>query len=272
MRFDRLTEADLPDALRLSTQAGWNQTEADWRRILDVAPGGCLAGRIGDRLVATATVVPYGTPAGWVGMVIVDRAERGRGLGGRLLERTVELSRELGIEALGLDATDLGRPVYLKLGFADVAPIDRWQGTLRSLGGSADSRLPIREILALDRSVAGLDRGPLLEHLAGEKGMVCLTAGDLRGYAFLRPGREHFHLGPVVALDETAAAGLLDAAADRLAGRSVLVDAPRTPDTDRLMGSRGLTVHRRLTRMTLSPPRRVLLGKELLAATAFEWG
>ena len=51
------------------------------------------------------------------------------------------------------------------------------------------------------------------------------------GLAFLRPGREHFHLGPVVAERGAVLSALLDAAGRQLAGRTVLVDAPRQPLT-----------------------------------------
>jgi hypothetical protein len=40
IRVRRLTAADLPAGLALSRQAGWNQTEADWRRCLDLQPDG----------------------------------------------------------------------------------------------------------------------------------------------------------------------------------------------------------------------------------------
>jgi hypothetical protein len=38
LSFDLLTEADVDAAVALSTEAGWNQTEADWRRLLALAP------------------------------------------------------------------------------------------------------------------------------------------------------------------------------------------------------------------------------------------
>ncbi|NDK11434.1 MAG: GNAT family N-acetyltransferase, partial [Armatimonadetes bacterium] len=37
----QLVEADLPLAMDLKLLAGWNQTEADWRRFLWLCPEGC---------------------------------------------------------------------------------------------------------------------------------------------------------------------------------------------------------------------------------------
>src|SRR5687768_3853716 len=59
-RIDALTLTDLPGALRLSAQAGWNQIDADWRRLVDLWPATCLAGRDDDgQLIATATLAVY---------------------------------------------------------------------------------------------------------------------------------------------------------------------------------------------------------------------
>jgi len=56
---------DLPHALRLSTQAGWNQNEQDWRRIYYLCDDSCFAGKIDGQLVAvmTGTAFISGKPA-----------------------------------------------------------------------------------------------------------------------------------------------------------------------------------------------------------------
>ena len=59
-------------------------------------------------------------------MVLVTRAARGRGYGTRLLKHCIDITRARGAAA-GLDATEVGRPVYLKLGFRDLYPISRWR-------------------------------------------------------------------------------------------------------------------------------------------------
>lgn len=271
---DALTAADLDGALRLSAQAGWNQVAADWRRLLDLSPAGCLAGRLDGALVATATVASLGRDAHWIGMVLVDEAMRGRGLGSTLFSRIIEKARELGGEAVGLDATDLGRPVYLKQGFVDVAPIDRWTGTLRPRGTGEDvqgiDRSLFDDVAALDRQACGADRSSLLLHLMHEEGVFGVAARG-SGYAFLRPGRACSHVGPLVGDDESCSR-MLDRLA-RLAGNTpVIVDAHRTPATSALLEAHGLAVARRLIRMTLSRPQRLLMGDAVRAAVSFEWG
>jgi GNAT superfamily N-acetyltransferase len=280
LRFDALTAADLDGALRLSTQAGWNQTAADWKRLLDLCPDGCIAGRRGGRLVATATLASYGRDAHWIGMVLVDESERGQGFGKEILSRAIRRGLDRGSEAIGLDATDLGRPVYLKQNLVDVAPIDRWGGILRPTASASSvdllDRSSFEEVAALDRDAVGLDRSELLLHLAGEPEVLAWVGrtegGAVGGYAFLRPGRQHAHLGPVVAEDPAVYGALLSAAALHRPGTSVLVDVLRDPGTGGVLARSGLEVRRRLMRMTYRRPQPLLMGPRVGAATAFEWG
>jgi hypothetical protein len=60
----RMTPADLPAAERLRAQAGWNQTRADWQRLLAWAPGGCFVAAQDGRVVGTVTTTAYGTCVG----------------------------------------------------------------------------------------------------------------------------------------------------------------------------------------------------------------
>lgn len=279
LRFDPLTAADLEEALRLSTQAGWNQLAGDWQRLIDFTPDGCIAGRLGGRLVATATVASYANDAHWLGMVIVDETCRGRGFGSEILAEAVRVAGARGSEAIGLDATDLGRPVYLKQGLVDAAPIDRWSGALAvpaaDPGLELLSHATLDAMLALDRTACGADRSRLLVHLAMERDVVGWVATDERGaagYAILRPGRQCAHLGPVLAAAPAHFESLLDAAGLVLDGAEVIVDVPRSEENSAIVSRKGLSVARRLTRMSYRRPQRLLLGDAVRAAASFELG
>ena len=53
--------------------------------LLQLAPAGSFAAVADDRIVGTAIGIDYGT-FGWIAMMLVDPAWRGRGIGARLLE------------------------------------------------------------------------------------------------------------------------------------------------------------------------------------------
>ena len=74
--------------------------------LLQLAPAGSFAAVADDRIVGTAIGIDYGT-FGWIAMMLVDPAWRGRGIGGRLLEEAIgAVPPDIPIR---LDATPLGR-------------------------------------------------------------------------------------------------------------------------------------------------------------------
>src|SRR4026209_2412338 len=81
-----LFESDIPAAMRLKEAAGWNQTEADWRRLIQLEPNGCFAAIENEQLVGTTTTTTYEDERAWVGMVLVDSQHRRRGIASRLIE------------------------------------------------------------------------------------------------------------------------------------------------------------------------------------------
>src|SRR6516162_4176250 len=106
-----MTAADLPLGLRLSQQAGWNQTTADWRRFLDLQPTGCFIAEWDATPAATLTTCIFGSVA-WIAMVLVEESLRRRGLGQALLHHALSFLEQEGARSVRLDATALGRPLY----------------------------------------------------------------------------------------------------------------------------------------------------------------
>ena len=115
----------IPRALLLSEEAGWNQNAADWEVFL--RHGTVLGFSIGDRLVATAAVLPYGDSFGWISMVLVTAEWRRHGLATRLVAACTSLLRDAGRAAL-LDAAPAATAIYAALGFIPMGTLERWEG------------------------------------------------------------------------------------------------------------------------------------------------
>src|SRR5437667_4527396 len=98
----RLGVADVTSALVLSMQAGWNQTEDDWRMLIDLVPEGCLGMEVDGELAATTTLVCYGQRLAWVGMVLTKIEFQGHGLARRLLSEVLKLADRMKIETVKL--------------------------------------------------------------------------------------------------------------------------------------------------------------------------
>jgi GNAT superfamily N-acetyltransferase len=256
---------DLPLGMRLKDQAGWNQTEADWRRVLDLRPDGCFVAELDGVPVGTTAVCAFG-PVAWVAMVLVEESVRGQGIGTALMRHALAFLEGQGARTIRLDATPLGRPVYEKLGFVEEYLLHRYEGVLppaeEASAGHEESPVSaarsehLEGVFQLDRAITGTDRQNLLRRLFTERpeaGRVVARANQVLGYLSWRPGSKAVHIGPCLA--QGAAGSLLFADTwRRHAGQRVFIDIPagNTAAVAAAM-AQGLTAQRPLLRMCRGP-------------------
>jgi len=213
-----LTSADLGFADSLRAIAGWNQTQTDWQRFLDLSPRGCLVAECEGRPVATATTIVYGKELGWIGMMLVHPDFRRRGIARMLMEHCIEMLRAAGVRSIKLDATPEGREVYLKLGFKDDLRLTRYQCESASPQNTSSNIRAIRSedfasLVLLDQSATGALRDKLIERLIAESSRALLyeTDGRISGFGILRPGSIASYMGPIVAAEPSHAKQLASA-------------------------------------------------------------
>jgi GNAT superfamily N-acetyltransferase len=251
-----MTVTDIPLGMRLSARAGWNQTEADWRRFLALQPDGCFVAELDGTAVGTTVCFVFG-PVAWVAMVLVDEAVRGRGIGTALMRHALGFLDSRGISSVRLDATPLGRPIYEKLGFVAEYTLARYAGVPES-AGAASGVEPLRPatlpaVECLDEQVTRGERGRLLRRLFAEHpdGFRVVRRDDAV-VAFLasRPGTNATQIGPCVVADEQAGWLLLTDAAARYSGQRVFIDVPLPNEpARRAVEALGLSAERELLRM-----------------------
>ena len=203
----RLQPGDAAAAQALSTEAHWNQTEADWRFFL--ARGvvfGVVERDIG--LIATAALLAYADSEAWVSMVLVTASRQRRGLATRLVDACLEEATRQDRTAW-LDATPAGAAVYGALGFTPAGHSQR----MRFAGDTATTALlsvgSLDELIERDSRAMGFDRTALLQELHGREGSRIVSQAD--AIALVRDGRNARHIGPLLADDAAAAARLLTA-------------------------------------------------------------
>lgn len=206
----RLTAADIPEAVKLSTDAGWNQLPADWQMLAQLAPETCFAIECDGNLAATTTLISYADQLAWVGMVLTHTQYQRRGFATRLVEQALKSADAKGIPSVKLDATEQGRPVYEPLGFRVEQELQRWSTAQPLRFESArgwDSSSPITSNLdfELDRITSGVDRSNLLR-LLSERVPPCCNS---EGFLLSRPGTRASYIGPFVARNRETAYQLL---------------------------------------------------------------
>lgn len=263
-----LQDFDVPAALQLSAQAEWNQSEDDWRTLLDLAPASCLAIEVDGKLAATTTLLCYGRRLGWIGMVLTKTAYRRRGFAKKLLAKALAHSERMGIETVKLDATEQGRPLYEQFGFRYEAEIERWSrpgdGSTQLLPLRADAQPVWQDSDAL---AFGADRSALLEKLARRNAPVSHS----RSYLFARQGRTTAYLGPCVGEDSATVRSLIK---DCIRGTSCGWSwdlFSRNSEAVAIARDLGFTPQRHLLRMTRGRNLRARDGA-IYAIAGFELG
>jgi GNAT superfamily N-acetyltransferase len=267
-----LTPADVPRALALSAQVGWNQTAEDWRLFVDRAQTiGLFDGDAG--LVATAAALPYDNGFGWISMVIVDPAWRRRGLARRLMGECVDALRREHRTAL-LDATPAGALVYRDLGFAEFATMERWEGEGRTgeVRGGAVPLGPndLDRLIAADEASFGSPRRFLLDDFLQREGTLAWAHDD--SYVVLRRGHRAMQVGPLVASSAEAARVLLATAIAAARGKVFLDLFTPWRDLAALLKACGFVRQRPFVRMALDRPTLPGDPQRLAVAAGPEFG
>ncbi len=251
----------LSRALLLSEEAGWNQTADDWK--IFFTHGTVLGIALGDHLVATSAVVPYGGGFGWLSMVLVTAEWRRRGLATRVVAACVSLLRDYGKATL-LDAAPDATEIYAKLGFVPLCRMARWEG---HGGGIAKASESVN--LAHDFTAFGADRRFLLDDFLARPHSLAFQSPN--GFALLRQGTVASHVGPIIA--DCAEGSALATAAIRGASGRVFVDVLDAGSClVPTLTSLGFRPQRRFTRMALGLSELPGDPSRLLAAAGPEFG
>jgi GNAT superfamily N-acetyltransferase len=254
---------DAPAGLLLSTEAHWNQNEADWRFLL--SNGTVFGVRDGTQLVATAALLPYSSGNAWISMVLVTASWRRRGIATKLVDACLNAATKLGLTTW-LDATPAGANVYGPLGFTPTLQLRRLR--LEAAKGvsavSSPSICSVADFIARDVRAMGLDRSALLTEFGGRTGSRMLSLGN--AIALVRGGRTARQIGPIFAETSESALALVDAIVRSEQGPWLLDAVHSQEDFLRGLTDTGWTIERPFQRMRFG--RATMIAAELPFAVA----
>ena len=217
--------------------------------MLALSPDLCLGIAIDGKLAASATAICYGRRLAWIGMVLTLPEYRGRGLARKLFAAILEQLRGMGIEAIKLDASEMGAGLYREFGFQDEEPVERWE----------------REGAALELKAGEeyLGENAVWRSLARDGRMWSLEDGS---FAIVRAGAQRGYVGPIVAGSRRAARELLRA----VDGVGLYWDLlPEFGEARALAWYLGFRPVRRLMRMRLGAGAR---SERVFGIAGFEYG
>jgi ribosomal protein S18 acetylase RimI-like enzyme len=243
----RLGPEDLEDCAALSVDRGWSPERSKWSLLLEQAeafgidaPDGGLAGSV--------VLARYGKDLASVGMMLVATRYSRRGLGRALMEHL--LAAAAGAKVT-LFATDLGKPLYEKLGFQTIGRSAAFVGRFRAARAPADnSKMRSRPavatdmaaILDIDMTAFGADRGQILTRLPtfAEQLRVLETEAGTAGYAAAWRNTTSTVIGPVVAATAAGAERLIADLAAQVRGPIRIDLDPDGPELPRWAIAHGL--------------------------------
>jgi GNAT superfamily N-acetyltransferase len=219
----RLGPADLKRCVALSLDRGWSPERAKWSLLLAASEVFGVDAPDGRGLAGAVVLTRWAPDLASVGMMLVAGRYGRRGLGGALMGHLLAVAGENAV--VTLFATDMGRPLYEKLGFAPVRRNVSFLGRPRPRppkavhGIRAAGRADLSAILAVDRAAFGADRAAIIGRLPGfaDRIAVIENGHGIAGYA--AAWRNHVTstvIGPLVAPDAEAATSLIAELAARV--------------------------------------------------------
>jgi GNAT superfamily N-acetyltransferase len=238
---------DNRDTMHLLTmRAGWNQNDSDINRIIDFDVNGTFAAKLkGNGFefpIATSTVAPLGKNNTWIGMILVHPELRRQGIANYMMQHCVKYAIDSGKIINGLDATPMGNTVYGAVGYIDSYRLWRSVYPLAQFENSKydENRIKpitdeaIDEVIRYDASNF-IEREEIMRNLFRDGEGNCFVYrddnGDVKGYAYTRPGRIRAFVGPFIADDDNIAKDLIVAASQALlktGATEALIDTPES--------------------------------------------
>jgi GNAT superfamily N-acetyltransferase len=240
----RLGPADLKRCVALSLDRGWSPERAKWSLLLAASEVFGVDAPDGRGLAGVVVLTRWAPDFASVGMMLVAARYGRRGLGRALMEHLLAAAGEGAV--VTLFATDMGRPLYEKLGFTPVRRNVSFLGRFRPAHGDNSKRrgalgraprpapsaaaaspglvrlagrADMAAILALDSAAFGADRAAIVGRLPGfaDRIAVLENGHGVAGYA--AAWRNHVTstvIGPLVAPDAEAATRLIAELAARV--------------------------------------------------------
>jgi GNAT superfamily N-acetyltransferase len=210
-----MTAADVDETAEAILRSGWGDRRIKMAWVVGHPQCRPVVADAAGTIVGTGVTTVSGVVA-WIGTIWVDPAWRGRGIGKALTQVTIDAAEAAGCRALILVATDAGRPLYERFGFA----VQTHYRILEAPGlgdrvSAADPRIrPYRPsdrpaMTALDAAATGEDRAHLIEAFAAPETTRCLVHadGNIGGFVIRAP----WGGGATIAPDLQDALAILDA-------------------------------------------------------------
>lgn len=270
-----LNATEIRLAVEWAAAEGWNPGRADAACFATVDASGFLVAELDGAPAAVISVVNYDARFSFLGFYIVRPELRGQGIGLRLWQAGLAHAGE---RTIGLDGVLAQQANYSRQGFVFSHRNIRFAGVPGpgEPGGTVDlAQVPFAAIAASDAQVFPADRTAFLKAwiaAPGHQGRAVLGEGRLKGWGVVRPAREGWKIGPLIAEDLETADTLFRALRAAAGDEPVVLDVPEpTAPALALARRQGLSPVFETARMYRGSLRPATLAP-VYGVTSFELG
>jgi GNAT superfamily N-acetyltransferase len=228
---------DFRSIIKLTASEYWGFGTRDLKRMMALEPRGCLVATMDAGPIGFTTTISYGRDAGWIGNVVVNGKHRGVGIGSNLVQSAVKHLLRMHVKRIGLYSYPENEAMYKRLGFEmtdGFATVSMPDGTENFT--KTTEKIPIRQILRLDKHAFGADRSKLLRRLHREfpeHWTWIVNEAGVSGYSVVKQYQDSSEIGPLICeqMNQESIAALLGSSITRTEKWPLEMSAPLSNPT-----------------------------------------
>jgi len=185
MRFDKVLHRDL-DKIKKLTPDGWSDISVEFKRYINYDFCEPIKVTENNRIIGLGCSMIF-KKSSWLAHIIVDRALRRRGIGTLMVNYLISALKAKNIETILLIATELGEPIYKKVGFRVISDYLFFNRTSSWTDKEISKKIrpydqeSYSQVIELDESISGECREPLIKNYLND-GFVYVDNRNLHGF------------------------------------------------------------------------------------------
>ena len=199
-----IRESDIEFVYALCKSEHWNYSRDNIERLSTCEQTRSFVAERNGKCVGHVFSISYGK-LGWIGMLIVDKEHRRRGIGTLLMKRVMNHLLHSGVTTMKLIAAPEAANLYRKLGFIDefesleFTRVNKTNTCPSNLNIAQIKKNEIFEIAKFDSMYFGANRAQVLDYLCEDNPELCFASrinNQIVGYIMCHETEIGYRIGP----------------------------------------------------------------------------
>ena len=233
----KLNKSDLTTLINWASIEGWNPGRYDAEVFWNTDPNGFYGFYYDDKLIAGGAIISYNKEYGFMGLFIVHKDFRNKGIGKKLwhFRRDCLINRLNTNASIGMDGVLAMQPFYNKGGFNIAYRDERYEFKSDTIPFSTNVDLinkdDFEKIIEYDITYFGCQRTIFLKNwlqMPESKAIKYTENNKTLGYAVIRKAETGYKIGPLFANNKKIAEELFKSCLSIAPNDSVFLDIPTT--------------------------------------------